>query len=80
MRYPTMPAAAFIAAFLVLIPLPALWRLQSVALISMLVWLFVTNLIFAVHALVWADNDVVQIPVWCDISEYESRVEKRGGR
>ena len=69
MRYPAMPAGAFVGAFLVLISVPALRRFQSVALFAMAFWLFVTNIIFAVNALVWADNNAVHIPVWCDISE-----------
>jgi Pheromone A receptor len=69
-----LPSVAFVAATLVLIPFPWHWRVGNVATLSIIAWLFVTNVIYGVDALIWADNVNVVIPVWCDISEYHPLV------
>ncbi|KAI0078456.1 fungal pheromone STE3G-protein-coupled receptor [Panus rudis PR-1116 ss-1] len=62
------PAAAVIAAILVLAPLPSHWRARNVATLSLIAWFFVMNLIYGVNALVWARNSAPRIVVWCDIT------------
>ena len=69
MRYPEFPAGAFIAAVLVLIPLPAHWRSRSVATVSIIVWLFVMDIIYGVNTIVWDGNVFKHLLVWCDISK-----------
>lgn len=63
-----LPVVSFICCLLVLAPLPWHWRAGTVPTIAITVWLFLGNLINGVNAIVWADNVIVQIPVWCDIS------------
>lgn len=65
----SLPAGAFIAAVLVLVPLPAHWRARNVATVSLIVWFFMTNMIYFVNSLVWSDNSVPRLRVWCDIGE-----------
>ncbi|KAK7030194.1 pheromone B beta 1 receptor [Favolaschia claudopus] len=66
--HPEFAPVAFIAAFSLLLALPWHWRAGNVATLSIVAWLFVTNIIFAVDALVWADNvDIVGV-TWCDIT------------
>ncbi|THH33299.1 hypothetical protein EUX98_g913 [Antrodiella citrinella] len=62
-----LPAGSFIAAVLVLVPLPAHWRARNVATVSLVVWLFAMNLIYFIDSLVWADNSAPHVVVWCDI-------------
>ncbi len=69
MQYPQLPVVAFLSAFLVLIPLPSHWRAHNVATLGLIFWLFFTNIIYGVNAIVWAGNVNDYIPVWCDISE-----------
>lgn len=64
------PYIAFLAASLVLVPLPWHWRAGNVATLSMIVWLFAVNIIYGVDALIWSRNVEVVAPVWCDISKF----------
>ena len=70
MRYPEFPVGAFLAAVLVLIPLPAHWRSCNVATVSIIVWLFAMDVIYGVNTIVWDGNIRKHLFVWCDISEY----------
>jgi len=69
MRYPILPAGAFLAAFLVLIPACWLWRTRNVPTLSLIVWLFILNVVYGANSLVWSDNVRDKAPVWCDICE-----------
>ncbi|CAL1697581.1 unnamed protein product [Somion occarium] len=62
------PAGTILAAILVLIPLPSHWRARNVATLSLIGWLFVMNLIYAVNSFVWSDNSQPRLLVWCDIT------------
>ncbi|OBZ74474.1 Pheromone B beta 1 receptor [Grifola frondosa] len=68
MYYPALPAGAFIAAVFVLIPIPAHWRARNVATLSIIVWLFVMDVIYGVNAIVWDDSVEIHMLVWCDIT------------
>ncbi|TFY73330.1 hypothetical protein EWM64_g10682, partial [Hericium alpestre] len=68
MHYPYLPLAAFIAAILVVIPLPWHWRARNIPTMSIMGWLFVINLVYFVNTTVWAGNVNNPSPVWCDIS------------
>lgn len=63
-----LPVGAFVAAGLVLIPLPWHWGARNVAMLSTIVWLFVSNIIYAIDAIIWAGNVADSAPVWCDIT------------
>lgn len=65
-----LPLASFICALLVIVPLPWHWRAGTIPTISIILWLFVVNIINGVNTIVWADNVVKRIPVWCDIGAY----------
>ncbi|KAH7911857.1 pheromone A receptor-domain-containing protein [Hygrophoropsis aurantiaca] len=62
------PVVAFLAALLLLLPLPWHWRARNVATLSMILWLFVINVIYGVDAIIWGNNVNVVVPVWCDIT------------
>ncbi len=68
--HPELPYIAFLAAALVLVPLPWHWRAGNVATLSMIFWLFLVDVIYGVDAVVWANNVEIVVPVWCDISTY----------
>ncbi|EJF59102.1 STE3-domain-containing protein [Dichomitus squalens LYAD-421 SS1] len=68
MRYPVFPVGAFLAAFLVLIPLPAHWRSHNVATVSIIAWLFAMDVIYGVNTIVWDGNVRKHLLVWCDIT------------
>ncbi|EGN92608.1 hypothetical protein SERLA73DRAFT_65462, partial [Serpula lacrymans var. lacrymans S7.3] len=59
---------AFLAALLLLLPLPWHWRARNVATLAIIAWLFVINVIYGVDAIVWGNNVNIVIPVWCDIT------------
>ncbi|KAG1763922.1 GPCR fungal pheromone mating factor [Suillus occidentalis] len=62
-----LPISAFIAAALVLIPLPSHWRAKNIGTLSMIAWLFVSNMIYAINSVIWAGSVLNVAPVWCDI-------------
>ncbi|PIL26111.1 hypothetical protein GSI_11865 [Ganoderma sinense ZZ0214-1] len=59
--------ASFLAAALVLIPLPSHWRARNVPTISLAIWLFVLNVAHGVNVIVWWDNLQLKLLIWCDI-------------
>ena len=67
MRNPSLPVAAFLAAFLVIIPLPWHWRARNIGTLAIMVWLFIMNIVYGVNTIVWAGNVHDPTPVWCDI-------------
>ncbi|KAJ7749677.1 putative fungal pheromone GPCR, STE3-type [Mycena metata] len=60
-------APTFVAAALVLVPLPGHWRARNIPTLSIISWLFVLNVSYGVNAVVWAGNADIVLPVWCDI-------------
>jgi Pheromone A receptor len=52
--YPELPVLAFIAAVLVLIPLPRQIRARNIASIAMILWFFEYCLVSGVNAIVWS--------------------------
>lgn len=67
MQNPELPVAAFIAAFLVLIPFPWHWRARNVATCAMMIWLFTVNFIYGVNSLIFANTFRIKAVIWCDI-------------
>nr|UWI70530.1 pheromone receptor B4 [Pleurotus eryngii] len=65
---PEFAPIAFISAFSVLLVVPWHWRARNAATLSMAAWLFITNTIYAIDAVVWSGNVKIVIPVWCDIT------------
>jgi len=65
---------AFLAALSVFLALPWHWRARNVATVGMIVWLFMTNMIYAVDAVIWADHVDDVATLWCDISPSSHRV------
>lgn len=72
MQYPSLPAGAFLAAALVLVPLPWHWQARNIGTLSIIAWLFVVNMIYAINAIVWDANVNNPAPIWCDISELQN--------
>ena len=72
MAYYWLPISAFLAAILVLFPLPSYWRSRNVPVLAIISWSFIVDSIQAVNSVIWIDNTRSVIPVWCDISEFFS--------
>ncbi|KAF8153836.1 pheromone A receptor-domain-containing protein [Crassisporium funariophilum] len=66
--HPEFAPVAIISALSLLLPLPWHWRAGNVATLSIITWLFVSNIIYAADALVWGDNVDIVSPLWCDIT------------
>lgn len=67
--YSETPVLSLISAALTLVPLIWYLRARNIAAVVIGVWLSVTNLIYAVDALVWAENTDIKAVAWCDIGE-----------
>ncbi|EED83526.1 hypothetical fungal pheromone GPCR, STE3-type [Postia placenta Mad-698-R] len=65
--FPGLPIASFLAAVLVLIPLPWHWRARNIPTLSIIFWLFVVNMTHGVNAIVWYHNVEIRLVVWCEI-------------
>ncbi|KAJ7278849.1 GPCR fungal pheromone mating factor, partial [Mycena rebaudengoi] len=66
--HPELALGSFLASALVLIPLPWHWRAKNIATLSIIAWLFTSNLIYAINSIIWAESiDSTRVPVWCDI-------------
>ncbi|KAJ6629063.1 GPCR fungal pheromone mating factor [Mycena sp. CBHHK59/15] len=63
-----LPIGAFAASFIVLIPLPWHWRARNVPTLSLIAWLFIANMTYAVNAVIWAGSIDIVAQVWCDIA------------
>ncbi|KAJ3568209.1 hypothetical protein NP233_g5863 [Leucocoprinus birnbaumii] len=66
--HPEFAPIAFTSALLTLLPLPWHWRARNAATLSIIAWLLVSNIIFAVDATLWGNNVDIKARVWCDIS------------
>ena len=69
MRYPILPAGAFVAAFFVLIPAFWHWRAGNVPTLSLIVWLFILNVVCGANSLAWSEDVWDEAPLWCDVCE-----------
>ena len=69
MVYSYRPPVGFLAAALVLIPLPRQIRVRNIAVIAMIFWLSSFCFTLAVDSIIWAGNVKNSAPLWCDISE-----------
>ncbi|KAF8174227.1 GPCR fungal pheromone mating factor, partial [Pholiota molesta] len=68
MQHPELPLFALLSAILALIPAIWHWRSRNVAILALIFWLSLSNLISFVNTIVWAGNVRNPIPVWCDIT------------
>ncbi|KAF9522493.1 pheromone A receptor-domain-containing protein [Crepidotus variabilis] len=68
MLHPEFPPIAFLSAFSLLLPLPWHWRARNIGTLAIIFWLFISNMIYGIDALLWGDNVEVKLKVWCDIT------------
>jgi hypothetical protein len=69
-----LPIGAFIAATIVLIPLPWHWRARNIATLSIIAWLFISNVVYGVNSIIWMGNTAKVALIWCDIGEETFRI------
>ncbi|KAF8332029.1 pheromone A receptor-domain-containing protein [Cantharellus anzutake] len=62
-------ALSYIAAVLVVIPSPSQWRTKNIPTLSIIAWLFITNVFQGTNTIIWANNVRVVASVYCDIGE-----------
>ena len=61
--------ASFLAAALVLVPLPGHWRARNIPTLSLIAWLFFLNVARGVNVIEWYDTVEIKLKIWCDICE-----------
>ncbi|KAJ3746243.1 pheromone receptor [Lentinula detonsa] len=66
--FPLYPVFAFFGFVLSVIPLP--WHLQAwnSGTCAFMIWVGCFCLVLFINSLIWADNAINSVPVWCDIS------------
>lgn len=62
-----LPFTSFVAAALVLLPLPWHWRIENTPAIAMAFWLCLRGVIYGVNAVIVGNGVEVTSPIWCDI-------------
>ena len=75
MAVPQFAVASAIAIVVLLIPLPAHWRGQNVALLVLILCIIIQNLFQLVNTIVWAHSVRDVAPVWCDLCPFLSAKE-----
>ncbi|KAJ7455554.1 Rcb2.42 [Mycena latifolia] len=65
--HPELVFGAFLASAGVLVPLPWHWRARNATTLSMMAWLFASNVTYAVNSIIWSGSIDEVVPVWCDI-------------
>ncbi|KDQ50573.1 hypothetical protein JAAARDRAFT_141774 [Jaapia argillacea MUCL 33604] len=63
-----LPTVSILCTLLLLPTLHWQWRTRDVAILSTITWLLACNLIHVINSIVWADNVVPRVPVWCDLT------------
>lgn len=62
-----LPILSFTCVALITMLSPLHWKSRNVAMLSIIIWLFVANLIQGINSTVWLGNATVRFAVWCDI-------------
>ena len=70
-----LAAVAFSCVALLACLLPAYWTTRNVAMLAIIWWLMLCDVIQGVNAVVWAGNAEVKVPVWCDIGASNDCIE-----
>ena len=70
--YPLLPVTNIISALLLslVVLTSAVRKVWNFGVTSLCIWLFFENIGYAVNHIVWADNFVVRLYVYCDICEF----------
>ncbi|KAJ7156294.1 GPCR fungal pheromone mating factor [Mycena filopes] len=63
-----LPAISFIAFILAFIPLLLHRKSRNIPLLSIIAWLALSDLIYALNSTIWAGNESLVALVWCDIT------------
>ena len=62
-----LPVVSFLCIGLLLLLSPVFVHSRNTAVISLAIWLLLSNTIHGVDSIVWASNVTVHVPAWCDI-------------
>ncbi|KAI0317104.1 pheromone A receptor-domain-containing protein [Amylostereum chailletii] len=77
--YPLIPVVSLIAAFLMLLTiLTNVYQTWNAGVLMLCTWLFLSDLIEGVEAIIWSNNADNKAPVWCDISSRVSLASNVG--
>ncbi|KAJ7164146.1 GPCR fungal pheromone mating factor [Mycena filopes] len=63
-----LPAIPFLAFLLTLVPLLLHRSSRNIPLLSIILWLAISDLIYGINAVIWAGNENLTDLVWCDIT------------
>ncbi|KAJ7131520.1 pheromone A receptor-domain-containing protein [Mycena crocata] len=65
--HPELAVGASLACVLVLVPFPWHWRARNIATLSIIAWLFLSNFVYGVNAIIWSGSLDDPASVWCDM-------------
>ncbi|KAJ3876744.1 pheromone receptor [Lentinula edodes] len=66
--FPLFPILSFLGFVLSVIPLPWHFQAWNSGTCAFMVWVGCFCLVLFVNSIIWADNAINSVPVWCDIS------------
>ncbi|EIW56744.1 STE3-domain-containing protein [Trametes versicolor FP-101664 SS1] len=62
-----LPAISFLCVAALVLVAPVFASSRNIPVLSLAAWLLCCNVIHGVNTLVWAGNDAIHVPAWCDI-------------
>ncbi|GLB44324.1 hypothetical protein LshimejAT787_1602540 [Lyophyllum shimeji] len=62
-----LPAISFVCAALLALFIPVARVRCNIPNLAIVAWLIGSNLVHGINAVIWADNNDIRVPVWCDI-------------
>jgi pheromone a factor receptor len=74
MQHVQMPVGALVGALVILIPAPYYFRAKNIGVASLISWLFVLNVMYAIDSILWAGHITTSVSVWCEICTYPGRI------
>ncbi|KAH9887046.1 pheromone A receptor-domain-containing protein [Cubamyces lactineus] len=62
-----LPAVSFLGVAALVLVAPIFVSSRNIPVLSLAAWLLCCNVIHGVNTIVWAENNAVHVPAWCDI-------------
>lgn len=66
-----LPTVSFLGVAALVLVAPVVASSRNIPVLSLAAWLLCCNVIHGVNTIVWAGNNAVHVPAWCDIGRVQ---------
>ena len=66
-----LPTVSFLGVAALVLVAPVVASSRNIPVLSLAAWLLCCNVIQGVNTIVWAGNNAVHVPAWCDIGRVQ---------